>query len=156
MKIRDATEEDLNQLAPIQMQIQELHRSAHPEIYPAMNLEACRSGLSSFLTDSSATIIVADDSERLCGYVTLKIEEISQSVFRHADRIATVDQLAVDESAQGRGVGTTLMQEVDRRARKSKCSQIRLDVLTFNEKARSFYERIGFTPIRLRMSRKLS
>ena len=53
--------------------------------------------------------------------------------------------LAVDDAMRGRGVGSSLMDFVEERARRSGSSRLCLDVAVKNEGARRLYERRGMT-----------
>ena len=53
--------------------------------------------------------------------------------------------LAVDERMRGRGVGSSLMDFLEQRARQSGCRRFCLDVAAKNEGARRLYERRGMT-----------
>ena len=51
MEIRNATESDLPGIVPIQMEVQELHRNVHPEVYAAVNQGGCIAAMNKFLQD---------------------------------------------------------------------------------------------------------
>jgi GNAT superfamily N-acetyltransferase len=55
---------------------------------------------------------------------------------------AFVGILWVDEAARGKGVGTRLMREVERLARRRGCALIHLN--TFSFQAPKFYEKLGY------------
>ena len=58
-------------------------------------------------------------------------------------RTLYVDDLCVDESARGKGIGTALMDAAVAFARAKSCHNVDLNVWEFNEGARAFYERYG-------------
>ena len=55
-----------------------------------------------------------------------------------------VEAIAVSESARGLGVGTLLMEEMERRARAAGKTRLRLEVIGQNHGARRLYERLGY------------
>jgi ribosomal protein S18 acetylase RimI-like enzyme len=59
-----------------------------------------------------------------------------------------MDGLAVAAEFRGRGIGSLLLSEACRIATAHHCDQIRLDVIDVNLRARSLYERHGFTAVR--------
>jgi ribosomal protein S18 acetylase RimI-like enzyme len=61
-----------------------------------------------------------------------------------------LDDLAVDASVRGRGIGTRLMQAVFDLARERGLSAVWLEVVDTNPGARRLYERLGFKPVRTR------
>lgn len=56
-----------------------------------------------------------------------------------------MDGVVVTERARGKGVGTALLDAITLQARKLKKSWVRLDVIDSNPRARSLYERRGFS-----------
>ena len=58
--------------------------------------------------------------------------------------IAYVEVLAVAESAAGRGVARTLMDEVETWARGRGLARVDLMVFSVNRRARGFYEHLGY------------
>jgi len=74
--------------------------------------------------------------------------------------------LAVDDAARGRGIGSSLIDHVEERARRRGSSRLYLDVAAKNDGARRLYERRGMTvesrwpkrllpPLLLRMAKDL-
>ncbi len=61
------------------------------------------------------------------------------------DRDFYLQAIAVDEKARGGGLGTLLLDSLERRARNSGASRLSLDVSARNRKAIRFYERRGMT-----------
>ena len=59
-----------------------------------------------------------------------------------------MDGIFVAEAARGQGVGTALLDAVSDEARTRGHTEIRLDVIDTNPRARALYERKGFTPIK--------
>lgn len=68
---------------------------------------------------------------------------------------AYVDILVVGENAEGHGVGRALMAQVEQWARERDCREVVLDVFSGNEHAIGFYERCGYQPDHIRMTKPL-
>lgn len=58
--------------------------------------------------------------------------------------------LVVADSMRGQGIGTQLLDTVFDLARTEQLDSVQLDVVDTNPRARTLYERAGFTPIRTR------
>lgn len=58
-----------------------------------------------------------------------------------------MDGIFVAERARGQGVGTLLLAAIKRKAADLGCSQVRLDVIDTNPRARQLYEREGFRAV---------
>jgi ribosomal protein S18 acetylase RimI-like enzyme len=56
-----------------------------------------------------------------------------------------VNYLAVDPAHQGKGFGTMLMAEAERRLALLGCPKVNLQVRTSNSQAVGFYQRLGYT-----------
>jgi ribosomal protein S18 acetylase RimI-like enzyme len=59
-----------------------------------------------------------------------------------------LDGLCVDPAAQGRGVGTALLDAISVEAARRGYKAVRLDVVDTNPRARALYEREGFAALR--------
>lgn len=82
----------------------------------------------------------------LAGYVTTDIDECP-TVFDYPDRLVVGD-IYVKEPYRGTGLARTLVERAAWRAREDGCPEVRLDVDVDNERARAFYEKLGFEPLR--------
>lgn len=69
---------------------------------------------------------------------------------------AYVEILVVAEEAEGRGVGRALMAHAEQWGRAHGCHEVVLDVFANNPSAIAFYERVGFAPDHIRMSKSLA
>lgn len=61
------------------------------------------------------------------------------------DRTLLMDGIVVAPAARGLGVGTALLAAIEQHAVGLRLEQVRLDVIDTNPRARSLYERQGFT-----------
>jgi ribosomal protein S18 acetylase RimI-like enzyme len=66
-----------------------------------------------------------------------------------------IDDLCVDESRRGQGIGKAIYQAICRYAGMRKCSTITLNVWSDNKSAVSFYESLGLTRQKIGMEIKL-
>lgn len=58
-----------------------------------------------------------------------------------------IDMLAVDRSAQGHGIGKSLLCAAERLAMRRRCQNVRLFVDDMNWRAMQFYNRMGYVSI---------
>jgi ribosomal protein S18 acetylase RimI-like enzyme len=70
-------------------------------------------------------------------------------------RVAELELLHVRAAARRSGVAGALVQEAASRLRDQGVEVLELSVLTRNEDARSAYERLGFTPVELRLAARV-
>ena len=90
--------------------------------------------------DSRSTVLIAQstDGTRL-GFISLKVREDVAGVER-----GHVADLSVIEGARRIGVGTALMRAGEAWARERGLTALSLDVWATNERARAFYETLGY------------
>ena len=63
---------------------------------------------------------------------------------------ANLNNIAVKETARGRGIARAMMEEAFGWAKNNSCALITLEVRVSNEKARRLYERFGFCLVGMR------
>ena len=110
---------------------QEIARADHPIL--RAQLEAP--------TDDVLFLVAENESDGIVGtiFANTKID-----YFTHAP-IAYVEVLAVTEAAAGTGLAKRLMHEVEEWARRRGLQRVDLMVFAVNERARGFYEHLGYT-----------
>ncbi len=92
------------------------------------------------LENSYSVYLVACRGERVVGFagMWLVVDE------------AHVTNIAVHPAERGRGIGSLLLEELERRARAAGAGHVTLEVRVTNRVARSLYRRHGFTDRGLR------
>ena len=68
----------------------------------------------------------------------------------------TGEELYVKPEYRGKGIGRALMQKVEEFFRQNNCEYISISVLAFNKDAAALYERLGFHPRGVVLSKKLA
>lgn len=118
---------------------------AVPEWRTAREIQRADDGVIRAALDESAsdTIgFVVDGPTGLVGAVCLT----TQVDYFTQEQLAHVEVLAVDPSAQGRGVARVLMDAAEQWARQRGFRRISLNVWTQNERARGLYQHLGYLP----------
>lgn len=90
------------------------------------------------LTDDDVILIVASDGGNIVAFAESYVNEGEVSV-------GEIDWLHVLPEYRGEGLGTQLLQEVERRLREEGVERIQGRVLTENESGMTFYEEHGFS-----------
>jgi GNAT superfamily N-acetyltransferase len=131
LSIREACSDEAEALASIQ-QDASLAALAHifpPELYPYPIAEI-RQRWRDALADPAIAVLVAEESATTIGVVGYRAEWL--------------DGLYVEPSWWSRGIGRTLHDEVLDRLRSRDSARCHLWVLEHNDRARRFYERLGW------------
>lgn len=99
----------------------------------------------------NAIVFVAEADGKIAGHVMVEVQKLPP-IYVH-DKNAYICEIIVDERYRGKGVGTMLLEEAERWARKKKMYSIGLMVHTDNEKAFSVYRKAGFNAHHLKMAK---
>ncbi|QIG50348.1 GNAT family N-acetyltransferase [Nordella sp. HKS 07] len=111
-----------------------LARDTAPDVTPKLTAESLVDN------DDLIQVTVAEDASGILGAcLTL----LTFSTWRGLKGLYVVD-LFIDGKARNRGIGLKLLREAARRGRARGARFIKLEVLTTNDGAARFYERLGF------------
>ena len=91
-------------------------------------------------TNNNIKIIVAEEKEnhKIIGTATLLIE---QKFIHNGGRVGHIEDVAIKQGFQNKGIGREIIKELIKIAKEEKCYKIILDC---DEKVSKFYEQIGF------------
>lgn len=89
---------------------------------------------------------LAESDGDFVGFVSTEIDECPSS-FDRPDRLVISD-FYVNETYRGTRLARTLIDRARARAHESGCDQFKLEVDVDNDRARAFYEKLGFEPYR--------
>ena len=156
MNIRQATPADSFLLSSLCMDVQRLHAEYHSEVFKTpQSADFAADFFDKMLADPAATIYIAEEDSQALGYIFCNLIERPETPFTYPNRFLHIDQISVRPDAQGHGVGTALMKQVEKLARELGVSKIQLDSWDFNTKAHAFFEGLGFEKFNYRFWRDL-
>jgi len=112
-----------------------------------------RSHRRSRLSKENTVTYLARREGNLAGYVSA--EHTTPPPIFQQTRECHVSELFVRESARGRGIGTKLLETVERWAVEHNCTLTKLNVDSGNEPARALYEQAGYEVRRHEMRKRL-
>lgn len=143
--IRKAEAKDAPRVLELLKEIVKLHHEGRPDIFsgarPKYDIPAL---LEKFRKEDERIFVSVDENDRVNGYVMCLLEEKDDPFFTQRPyRTLYVDDLCVDKSARGSGVGRALMHRATEEARALGCYNLDLNVWACNEDAIRFYEKIG-------------
>jgi ribosomal protein S18 acetylase RimI-like enzyme len=152
MRIRNATNADLEAILELNAFVQRQHAEALPELFKAPTKSRQTAELfRGFLADANSLMILAE-AEQPAGYLWAQFQDRPDSWAHQSLRLLCVQHMAVAPQFQGRGVGTLLMKKAVETARSKGIHRIELDVWSFNSDAKRFYTRHGFKVFNERMA----
>ncbi len=98
------------------------------------------------LGPGSGFLVLASDKEAVIGYALVCIEEGPDDTFPVGERYAELYSLAVAPQLRGRGIGTRLLDFVDRELARRSIEDLKVAVMAGNADAQRLYERRGLRP----------
>ncbi|MGY3942564.1 GNAT family N-acetyltransferase [Aeromonas tecta] len=144
MNIRKATEQDIDAILELNRQIGLIHVEQAPEVFCPPSPEE-REFLLNAIGAEGRLFCVAVDEQQVLGFLTARVDINDSVPFLSKLPICRIGSVVVDEAHRSRGIGKALIAHCDHWAKAHDASQIRLEVMSFNERAKSLYESLGFT-----------
>jgi len=161
LRIVEGSAQDIPALEPLWVTVHHAHAASMPELAPYVSdaeTWAERRALYEAVFDKPDTILLlAFDGDDLVGYGLAHVLPLEETwigdTWRTGQRIAEIESLAVAESHRGRGIGSELMDRIDDRLEAIGIRDVFVGALAGNEGAVRLYERRGFRPTWLYLSR---
>ncbi len=141
MTIRKARPSDLNELLKLYDHLR--GGLTWVKKAPVSATPAHKRALAQIIKDPRQHVLVAVERKKLVGTCTLYI---MPRVYWSGSPFAILDSIVVGAELQGKGVGTKLIKEAIKIAKKAGCSQVNLTSNTQRTRAHRFYESLGFEP----------
>lgn len=148
--IREALKEDKSTVVGYAMELSRFNRAHHEENCKYDNfdkvLEAIKGNAERSFDerDENAYILVALIDEKPVGYALGRIFEQDGNADNGTGRMGLFDELYLDDSARGHGVGKKLMDGIMDWFIKKDIHRVKLHAYSWNTNARKIYEAQGF------------
>lgn len=142
--IRKAENKDIKDVLRLLVQVNDVHAEVRPDLFIKGHTKYTATELEDIFVDPATPVFVDVNEEgRVLGYCFCVLQDNTSS--RHLQRIKTlyIDDLCIDETARGKGVGRRLYEHAKEYARRQGCHNLTLNVWDGNETAMGFYRRMG-------------
>ena len=156
MEIRFATAQDVPGILSLLRQVGRVHHEGRPDIFRAGAQKYGASQVLGMLDKSATPIFVAVEANKVLGYGFCQIKKFDQDPVITDHTELYIDDLCVDETTRGAGVGKAIYNEICRYAKMRGCSAITLNVWCCNQGAMAFYEKLGLKPQKIGMEMLLN
>lgn len=143
MEIRKASALDIDTILELNRQIGQIHHQHCPEVFCPPSPEE-RDFLLGAIGSEGRLFCVAEQDGMVVGFLTARIDINETVPFLTRQPICRIGSVVVDEQSRSRGIGRALIAHCERWARARDASQIRLEVMAFNERAKALYVSLGF------------
>jgi diamine N-acetyltransferase len=155
IEIRRATIDDAEVIATLCAPVQQIHVDARPDFFRSWSSGAVSAEIVNHFVDilynpDHYVFIAALEGDPV-GYIYAQIISRPENPFTHELNYIMVDQMSVSPEHRSQGYGELLMKRVFDLAREKRISRVMLIVWSFNERAREFYQRLGFATSMERM-----
>ncbi|OZG43198.1 GNAT family N-acetyltransferase [Aeromonas sp. A35_P] len=152
LEIRKAREQDIGAILELNRQIGEIHFTQAPQVFCPPSPEE-RAFLLAAIAAEGRLFCVAEQEGAVAGFLTARIDINETIPFLSKEPICRIGTLVVDEGHRSRGIGKALIAHCDAWGKAQGASQLRLEVMAFNERAKALYERLGFKMLSQTMAR---
>ncbi len=144
-EIRPARETDIPGLLRLLTQVNLVHHFGRPDLFRGPATKYSQQELETMLrTPGDTAIFVAEDPQgEVAGHAFCILKETAGDSILKDMKTLYIDDICVDESCRGKGVGRALYQYVRSYARSLGCYNLTLNVWACNPAALRFYESCG-------------
>ena len=143
MEIRKAAPAEIPQILKLLVQVNMVHHNGRPDLFKGPATKYSEKELKKLLRDETRPIFVCMNGDTLLGYAFCILKEVKDDQLLESCKTLYVDDLCVDETSRGNGVGKALMTHAVQYAKDCGCHNVTLNVWSFNEKAMRFYQSFG-------------
>jgi ribosomal protein S18 acetylase RimI-like enzyme len=143
--------DELDALEPLWLALHRHHRTVLPDgllvADDAVSWQRRREVYRGWLESRTAVALVAERETRILGYAFAHVIDGPDETFAVGRRYAELYSLSIAPEARGGGIGTRLMDELDRQLAAESIVDLVVAVMTDNDAARRFYERRGLRAV---------
>lgn len=145
MTIRLAVPADIPALEALLQQVLRVHHEGRPDLFCSEGAKYTPQELERILADPQTPVFAAEEGGQVLGYAFCIFQSVSSHALKPV-RTLYIDDLCVDGSCRGKGVGKALYRHVLAFAKEQGCYNVTLNVWACNENALRFYEKMGLKP----------
>jgi len=161
VQIRPGGPQDLDGLEPLWVSVHHRHAESMPELAPyvddATTWAERRALYAELLAKPDTVLLLAALDDALVGYGLAHVMDAAETwvpdTWVTGARIGEIESLAVLPAHRGRGLGTELLERLESALRDQGVNDIVIGVLPGNDGAVRMYERRGYRPTWLYLSR---
>lgn len=153
--IRFARKEDYEAINALRAPVCALHSNGYPALFKPVFAKDHQERVLKMMEDPEQDVLVAEENGQLLGFAMVEYIKREETNSMYAVHEAHIVEIGVDETSQGKGIGTALIQAVKDAAKVRGCRSVQLDVWEFNKSALRFYEKLGFVTLRRKMEQVL-
>jgi ribosomal protein S18 acetylase RimI-like enzyme len=143
--IRRATTADAEIMSSLNADVQAVHSSALPSLFKPPGQETFPPAAAGLLAQPNHLVFIAEVDSLPLGYAYAEVIHRPENSSHYAHDMVYLHHISVRPAHRKRGLGRALMDAVRSAATERGIALVALDVWAFNEEARAFFRRQGFT-----------
>ena len=143
--VRRANRNDAALIATLIADVQALHAAAMPQRFKPVGKVSYAKDAAAVLAKPERLVFVAYVGEEPAGFVHAEMIRQQEPALLHAQQTLYIHAISVRPTYRRRGVGSALIEALRAAGKSLRIEQLGLNVWTFNEAARQFFRRHGFT-----------
>ena len=154
--IRLAVMNDLAGINVLHAQLHIQHIGYRPDIFAPIEQPVFDTLMIPYIKDDSKDIVISENDGVIDGYAAISVCDTSKGAGEILPfTFVEVNELCVAENAQGKGIGTALLDAVKQYAKDKGAKFVELGVNAQNTGAQEFYKANGMTVKNLKMQYKI-
>ena len=155
LSVRRATGNDIPAILRLLVQVNMVHHNGRPDLFKGPTTKYTADELAAIIADDETPVFVCvDGGDAVLGHGFCVMQHAGGQLMEEHDTLY-IDDICVEESARGLGVGRALYAHILDYARARGCYNVTLNVWTCNPGAMAFYEKLGMKPYRVGMEQIL-
>lgn len=154
--IRLAVIDDINGINVLHKQLHVQHIAYRPDIFAPIEQPIFDSLMVPYIENDGKDIIISENDGVIDGYAAISVSDTSKGAGEILPFVfVEVNELCVAENAQGRGIGSALLDAVKAYAKEKGAKFVELGVQAQNTGAQEFYKANGMFVKNLKMQYKI-
>ncbi len=149
--VRPAAEGDIPAILELLVQVNMVHHNGRPDLFRGPTTKYDGEELRAILRDAGTPVFVYEEEGRVTGHAFCIVQQKQNDRLLTDIRTLYIDDICVDETYRGTGVGRALYRHVLAYARSIGCYNVTLNVWSCNPGALAFYEKMGLVPQKMGM-----
>ena len=153
--VRRAEARDIPAILNLLVQVDMVHHNGRPDLFRGPATKYSAEELAAILADEETPVFVCTDGQdRVLGHGFCVMEHTGSHVLEEHTTLY-IDDICVEETARGQGVGRALYEHILDFARGKGAYNVTLNVWSCNPGAMAFYEKLGLVPYKVGMEKIL-
>ncbi|MCR5099619.1 MAG: GNAT family N-acetyltransferase [Lachnospiraceae bacterium] len=145
--VRRAIKDDIPRIMELLIQVDMVHHNGRPDIFKGPTTKYSEEQLGQIIDDDSTPVFVCVGEDGVVrGHAFCQHKQVLGDRVLTDIRTLYIDDICVDETFRGEGVGRRLYEHVLGYARDNGFYNVTLNVWECNPGAMDFYKKMGFVP----------